>query len=140
VDRPEFEAAIEANQFLEWAEYLGNLYGTPLAEPEGDLDVLLEIDLQGARAVRRLRPEAILILLKAPSIEVQEQRLRDRGDGEAHISDRLRAGAEEEREGQAIADAVVVNDEVTQATAEVAGIVDRYRLAALDRADPHPMT
>ena len=67
--------------------------------------------------------------MKAPSPDVQEERLRARGDDEAHIAKRLRTGAEEEREGLAIADAVVVNDDVAQATAEVAGIVERYRHA-----------
>jgi guanylate kinase len=130
VDRPTFEARVRAGGFLEWAEFLGNLYGTPIPEPEAGHDVLLEIDLQGARQVRDLRPDATLILLRPPSPGVQEARLRARGDGEAHIAKRLRAGAEEEREGPAIADAVVVNHDVTQATAEVTGIVERYRLAA----------
>ena len=130
VDRPTFEAGIDANRFLEWAEFLGHLYGTPLGEPEDGRDTLLEIDLQGARSIRRLRPDATLILLKAPSPDVQEARLRARGDDEAHIAKRLRTGAEEEAEGLAIADAVVVNRDVAQATGEVAGIVERCRLAA----------
>ena len=98
-----------------------------MPEPPDGRDVLLEIDLQGARQVRRLRPDATLILLKPPSPDVQEARLRARGDDEAHIAERLRTGADEEQEGRAIADAVVVNHDVAQATAEVAGIVDRYR-------------
>jgi guanylate kinase len=130
VDRPTFEARVRAGGFFEWAEFLGNLYGTPTIEPDGRHDVLLEIDLQGALQVRRLRPDAALILLKAPSPEHQEARLRARGDDEDHIRDRLRAGADEEERGLAIADAVVVNHDVAQATAEVAGIVGRYRLAA----------
>jgi len=130
VDRPTFEAGIKAGLFLEWAEFLGNLYGTPLNESVDGGDVLLEIDLQGARSVRSLRPDATLILLKAPSPDVQEARLRARGDDEAHIAERLRTGADEEKQGLAIADEVVVNHDVAQATGEVAGIVDRYRLAA----------
>jgi guanylate kinase len=136
VDRPTFEAAIEAGRFFEWAEFLGNFYGTPVTEPEPGRDVLLEIDLQGARSVRRLRPDATLILLTAPSPDVQEARLRARGDDEAHIAKRLRTGAAEEREGRAIADAVVVNHDVVRTTDQVAGIVDRYRLAALQGAAP----
>lgn len=105
----------------------GNLYGTPVPDPPDGRDVLLEIDLQGAQQVRHLRPDAILILLLPPSPEAQEERLRARGDDEAHIAKRLHAGREEEREGRAIADAVVVNHDVPQATADVAGIVGRYR-------------
>jgi guanylate kinase len=130
VDRPTFEAQMRAGGFFEWAEFLGNWYGTPAFDPDPGYDMLLEIDLQGAHQVRRLRPEATLVLLTAPSPEAQEARLRARGDDEDHIRRRLEAGADEERQGRAIADAVVVNREVAQATADVAGIVERYRLAA----------
>jgi len=129
VDRAAFEERIRAGGFFEWAEFLGNLYGTPVPDPPAGTDVLLEIDLQGARQVRRLRPDATLILLLPPSPAVQEARLRARGDDEAHIAERLRAGAEEELEGRAIADQVVVNSDLTQATGDVAGIVGRCRSA-----------
>jgi guanylate kinase len=127
VDRGAFEEHIAEGGFFEWAEFLGNLYGTPVPDPPDGRDVLLEIDLQGAQQVRRLRPDATLILLLPPSPEAQEERLRARGDDEAHIAKRLRAGRDEERDGRAIADAVVVNHDVPQATADVAGIVGRYR-------------
>jgi guanylate kinase len=130
VDRPAFEAEAEAGGFFEWAEFLGNLYGTPLPDPLARADILLEIDVQGARQVRRRRPDATLVLLVPPSVEVQRARLASRGDDEAHIAERLAAGEEEERAGREIADAVVVNHEVAQATREVAGIVERRRAAA----------
>ena len=129
VDRPTFEEQIRAGGFFEWAEFLGNLYGTPVPDPPPGRDVLLEIDIQGAQQARRLRPDAVLILLLPPSPQVQEERLRARGDDESHIARRLLAGEAEEHEGRAIADAVVVNHDVTQATADVAGIVGRYRSA-----------
>jgi guanylate kinase len=137
VDRPTFEAQAEAGAFFEWAEFLGNLYGTPMPDPQARGDILLEIDVQGARQVRRQRPDATLILLAAPTPEVQRERMRSRGDDEAHVEERLRAGAEEERAGREIADAVVVNHEVAQATREVAGIVVSRRSAARG-ADPDP--
>jgi guanylate kinase len=127
VDRSTFEHRLESGGFFEWAEFLGNLYGTPEPEPPPGNDVLLEIDLQGARQVRERRPDATLILLRPPSPEVQAARLRARGDGESHIAERLRAGAEEEREGLALADGVVVNHDVAQATRDVAAIVERSR-------------
>ncbi len=129
MDRAAFEAERERGGFLEWAEFLGNLYGTPLADPPSGCDLLLEIDLQGARQVRRLRPDATLVLLAPPSPEVQAERLRARGDDEAHVVERLRQGAAEEREGRVLADAVVVNRDVAQATAEVAGILASHRAA-----------
>ena len=126
VDRPTFEARAAAGGFFEWAEFLGNLYGTPVTDPVPGRDVLLEIDLQGALQVRRLRPDATLILLLPPSPEIQAERLRARGDDEHHVARRLAEGAEEERQGRTLAHAVVVNDTVAQATADVASIlVDR---------------
>jgi guanylate kinase len=130
VDRGTFMTYAGAGGFFEWAEFLGNLYGTPIPTPDEGSDVLLEIDLEGARQVRQKRPDATLILLVPPSTAAQEARLRTRGDDEAHIARRLRAGAEEERLGRAIADAVVTNHDVAQAAAEVAGIVGRCRRSA----------
>ncbi|HVB93236.1 MAG TPA: hypothetical protein VND67_02875 [Acidimicrobiales bacterium] len=130
VDRATFEEHVRAGDFFEWAEFLGNLYGTPVPRPPEGFDVLLEIDLQGALQVRSQRPEATLILLVPPNSEIQATRLRSRGDTEDHVAKRLEAGLEEERIGREIADAVVVNDGLMRAAAEVAGIVDRCRSAA----------
>jgi guanylate kinase len=130
VDRPVFEAKVADGGFFEWAEFLGNLYGTPVPEPGTGRDVLLEIDLQGATQVRALRPDATLILLLPPSPEVQADRLRGRGDDDAHVARRLAEGADEEREGRRIADAVVVNHTVAQATADVASILGVRRSGA----------
>jgi guanylate kinase len=141
VDRPTFEAQAATGAFFEWAEFLGNLYGTPRPDPLASGDILLEIDVQGARQIRRQRPDATLILLAPPSPDAQRQRLLARGDDEPHIAERLAAGAEEERAGREIADAVVVNHEVAQATREVAGIVESRRSAALGGgSDPEPAT
>jgi len=131
VDRADFEARIATGGFFEWAEFLGNLYGTPVVDPVPGRDVLLEIDLQGAREVRRLRPDATLVLLLPPSAEVQAERLRGRGDDEEHIARRLAEGADEERQGREIADAVVVNTTVAQATADVASILGSRRSGTL---------
>ncbi len=127
VDRPEFEARVEAGGFFEWAEFIGNLYGTPIADAGPERDVLLEIDLQGARQVRALRPNAVLVLLLPPSLEVQEARLRARGDDEEHIARRLAEGEEEERSGRELADHVVINHTIEQATADVASILALHR-------------
>ena len=130
VDRPTFEAHAAAGGFFEWAEFLGNLYGTPVPDPGHDRDVLLEIDLQGARQVRALRPDATLVLLLPPSPDVQADRLRGRGDDEAHVARRVAEGIEEERAGRSIADFVVVNGTVAQATADVASILELRRSGA----------
>ena len=128
VDRPAFEAHRAAGGFLEWNEFPANgaLYGTPSIEP-GERDVLLEIELNGARQVKARYPDAVLILIVAPSQEVQEQRLRARGDDEDSVSRRLALGQAEQREGERIADHIVVNDDLERAAAEVVGIIDAHR-------------
>jgi guanylate kinase len=138
VDRDEFEKHAADGGFLEWAEFLGNLYGTPQPEPPPGRDVFLEIDLQGAAQVRARHPEALIVLLLPPSPEVQAQRMRERGDDEAEIARRLERGAREEREGRALTPFVVVNDDVDRAVGEVAGIVETQRRAAPDSPGAHP--
>ncbi len=127
--RDEFMRRVSAGGFVEWTEFAGNgeLYGTPTMEPPGGSDVVLEIDLDGASQVRRRYPAAVLIFISVPSVEVQAERLRRRGDDEASIEKRLLVGAEEERLGRAMADYVVVNDDVERAAAELAGIIDLCR-------------
>lgn len=89
--------------------------------------MLLEVDVQGARAVKEALPEAIVVFLRAPSSEAQRERLEGRGaDDEAAIERRLAAAAREEAEADAF-DAVVVNDDVDRATDEIAGILARSR-------------
>ena len=130
VDRATFEAHVATGGFVEWAEFIGNLYGTPVPDVAADRDVLLEIDLQGARQVRELRPDATLILLLPPSPDVQAARLRARGDDEDHVARRLAEGADEERSGRGIADYVVVNATIARATADVASILALRRSGA----------
>ncbi len=129
VDRDTFEANIESGGFLEWVEFLGNYYGTPLpTAPEGN-DVLFEIEVQGAQAVKNRFPESVLIFVEPPSRQHQEIRLRSRGDSEENIEKRLRKAEAEEEIGHQIADHIVVNDALERAVAEVAGIVAGYRNA-----------
>jgi guanylate kinase len=82
LSREEFERRIERGEFLEWAEYSGNLYGTPEAKVEELLEagrsVILEIELQGARQVRRKRPDAVMVFVRAPSLEETRRRLSGR--------------------------------------------------------------
>jgi guanylate kinase len=136
VDRPTFEAAIERGGFFEWAEFLGNLMGTPIPSPPDGADVLLEIDVQGAEQVRAKRPDATVILLMPPSIEVQAARLAARGDDKAHIARRVAKGRDEVERGRKIAGYTVVNDVLGQALGDLTAIVDRTRAAARGAATP----
>ena len=130
MDREHFLAAVERGAFLEYAEFNDNLYGTPWPDGAEGRDVVLEIEVQGARQVRARDENAVLILLVAPEREVYEARMRDRGDSEEQIARRLEIGASEEAEGRAIADHVVVNDDLDRAVAEVAGILAARRRAS----------
>lgn len=82
LSRREFEEWIESHNFLEWAEYAGNLYGTPEHRVEDLLEsgksVILEIELQGARIVREQRPDATMVFVRAPSLEENRRRLEGR--------------------------------------------------------------
>ncbi len=129
VDGPTFEAQLARGGFLEFDEFLGNLYGTPVPDTldDPDHDLLLEINVQGAEQVRRQQPDALVVLLVPPSREVQEGRLRARGDDDAHVAQRLAIAEAEEVKGRALADAVVVNDDLDRAVAEVAGILASRR-------------
>lgn len=102
-------------------------YGTPVPDPPPGHDVLLEIDVQGAAQVRSRRPDAVVILLVAPSREDQEARLRGRGESDATVARRLAEADREEEAGRALADHVVVNDDLVRASNEVAAIVERHR-------------
>ena len=127
VDRSTFEGHIVADGFVEYAEVFGNLYGTPIPNPPDGCDVVFEIDVQGAAQVRAKFSQAVLIFVEPPSREVQEARLRSRGDDDAVIAKRLAKAAAEEAVGRRIANHVVVNDDLERAVVEVAGIVDAHR-------------
>jgi guanylate kinase len=123
VDRPEFERMVANGQLLEWAEFAGNLYGTPRGPVEAhlaaDVPALLKIDLQGARQVRKAMPEALLVFLAPPSVEELKRRLIGRGtDDEETIRLRL-AHADEELAAESEFDITVVNDSRERAAEEL---------------------
>jgi guanylate kinase len=132
VDRDAFEAHDAAGGFLETNTFAanGHWYGTPWPEEPPGHDVLLEIDLNGARQVRERIPNARLILVVPPSMEELERRLRGRGDPEEHVQRRLDLAAIEITDGRRIADDVVVNDDLDRAVEDLTGILDRYRSSA----------
>ncbi len=130
-DEPAFRAAVSAGDFLEWVEYSGSLYGTLRSEVEAQLaagnDVVLEIELIGARAVRRTMPEAISVFIAPPSMAELAERLRGRGtETAAAIALRLDR-AETEVAAAEEFDHVVVNDDARRAADEVAAIIEAQR-------------
>lgn len=125
--RAAFERRIEGGGFLEWTDFLGNYYGTPTPEPTPGSDTVLEIEVDGARQVKALHPEATLIFLLPPSREEQARRLRGRGDPDHKVEQRVRKAEEEEPIGRAIADHVVVNDDLERTVDEMLAIIGECR-------------
>ncbi len=131
LDPAAFDKWDENGEFVETATVYGRRYGTPRRPLEEHLaagdDVLLEIDIQGALAVRGAFPEAVLVFLRPPSRQVQGERLEGRAaDDPAEIARRL-AEAEAEEAMAARFDHVVVNDDLETAVSEVAAILDSHR-------------
>ncbi|GAA1098846.1 guanylate kinase [Pseudonocardia antarctica] len=132
VSREEFDALIERGELLEWAEVHGGLQrsGTPRVPVEQALDrgrpVLVEVDLQGARSVKRVLPEAVTVFVAPPSMEELARRLTDRGTDTPEQRERRLRTAIEEMEAQGEFDEVVVNDDLR-------AVIGRLVALAVDR-------
>lgn len=132
VDQPRFQAMAEAGEFLEHAEVFGNRYGTSVAavdaERRSGRDVILEIDFQGAGQVRARFADAVSVFILPPSTEALQNRLMGRGeDDDSVIRERL-AKARWEMSHYADYDYLLVNDDFSEALAELACIVRAERL------------
>jgi len=132
ISRPEFEERLQRGEFLEYAEVFGNFYGTNRCSLEDSVrerkDLVLDIDVQGARQLKVAIPEAISIFVLPPSRQVLEARLRSRSqDSEEVIQQRLRGAAAEVRNYSQY-DYVLINSEIEEASARLADIVRAERL------------
>jgi guanylate kinase len=138
--RDKFERLRDEGELLEWFEVFGDLKGTPRAPIDEHLaagdDVLLEVDVQGALALRDVLPDAVLVFVKPPSREAQRERLLARAQADAvvsevpvdldHLERRLTEAADEEALAERF-DAVVVNNDLDRAVGEVEAILDAAR-------------
>jgi guanylate kinase len=141
VSRPAFEAMIERGEFLESADVHGNLYGTSQGwideQRAGDVDIVLEIDWQGAQQVRKLIPDAIGVFILPPSLAVLRRRLNDRGqDSKAVIERRLQA-AQGEIAHLAEFDYVIINNDFDDAVEDLVSIVRAARLRTASQVSRH---
>ncbi|MFZ0012672.1 MAG: guanylate kinase [Acidimicrobiia bacterium] len=132
MNRDAFERLIADGSLLEWAVYNNNYYGTPAGPIDEALalgdDILLDIEIQGARQVKESRPDAMMIFIVPPSRDELERRLRHRGDtSEEDIQDRLAVVASQMAEAKELFDHTVVNDDLHEATAEVANLINEPR-------------
>ncbi|HGF7591566.1 TPA: guanylate kinase [Enterococcus faecium] len=125
--KEEFESMIEAGEMLEYAEYVGNYYGTPLSYVNKTLDegkdVFLEIEVQGAKQVKEKVPDGVFIFLTPPDLAELKLRIVGRGtDADEVIEERMKV-AKEEIEMMALYDYAVVNDEVPLAVERIKHII-----------------
>jgi guanylate kinase len=128
VSRRDFEEMIDNGELLEWAIYNNRFYGTPAGPIEDALasgrDILLEIEIQGARQVRQHRPDAVMFFIAPPSMDELENRLRRRGDtSEEDIEDRMEIAESEMAEAPSLFDHVIVNENLEQAVEEMVRLV-----------------
>lgn len=133
--KEEFEHMIAEGELIEWAEYVGNYYGTPKKAVEQQLaegkDVLLEIEMQGGMLVKEQFPEAVLIFITPPSYDELKSRLQGRGTESAKEIERRLNRAGEEVAYMKSYDYIVVNDELTEAVNRVNNIItdEHYRVS-----------
>jgi guanylate kinase len=141
VSREEFQARIARGEFLEYAEVYGNLYGTSkrwIDETRAaGKDVVLEIDWQGARSVKKLFPDMAYIYILPPSIEVLRERLLKRGKDSAEVIERRLAAAHEDLRHVVESDYVIINEDFDVAVADLQAVVRAVRLTSKRQLSRH---
>lgn len=139
IDRDRFSEMVLRDELLEHAEYVSNSYGTPRAYVEEQLDagfdVILDIEIQGARQVHEKMPEAVMIFIAPPTLEELERRLVNRGTDTAEaIRDRLARARQEYAEADFYS-YIIVNDDADAAATELASIITAEHCRFGDRAE-----
>ena len=122
----EFQTAITAGRFIEWAEFLGNLYGTPVPDPSVltcDHHLLLEIDVQGAQQIVQRYLNAVLFVLLPPSDQELKNRLRQRGDSESHVRARAELAKNEIAKANLLGAIPIVNADLDKTLDEIIDVI-----------------
>ena len=127
VSRSQFERMAAENMLLEWAEFAGNCYGTPRSHVEKSLQqgksVVLEIEVKGARQIRKTYPEALLVFILPPSLDELEKRLRSRGQDSTEAIEKRLAKSKEEIAAAAEFDLCIVNDDLETSFSRIESLV-----------------
>ena len=133
LSREKFEKMIAKDELIEYAKYVDNYYGTPRAYVEEQLeagkDVILEIEIQGARKIKKKFPEAVLVFVTAPSMEELKERLVGRGTETAEVIHQRLARAAQEAEGVDEYDYLLVNDQLEDAVDRLHNIIQSEHFA-----------
>ena len=139
LSREEFERWTEEDRLLEWAEYSGNLYGTPKQSVQELLDsgrsVILRIELQGARQVKERRPDAVMVFVRAPSLEETRRRLESRATETSESLESRMATAVKEVAARDEFDYEIVNADREQASREMIEIMERIVTGGAENAE-----
>ena len=134
VDIPTFEKRIADGEFAEYANVFGNYYGTPHRmisdNVSAGMDVLFDIDVQGARNLKKKYPEAWCVLIAPPSMEVLEKRLRGRGTDAPEVIEKRLNTAKSELSQTDLFDFVIFNDDLETSKAQIVSLYDSLRLRA----------
>lgn len=137
VSKAEFLAGIQRNSWAEWAEVHGNYYGTSADVIDGFLrkgnDVLLDIDVQGARQILKRYPDSVTIFIMPPSAEILRERLVRRSTDSPEAIERRLKNAETEMAQKGVYRHVIVNDDLNKAVAAVSAVIVSARTAAEER-------
>lgn len=141
VSREQFEQMIDSDQFLEYAEVFGNFYGTSMDSVNSSLgqglDVILEIDWQGAKQVRKMLSEVISVFILPPSRQTLIERLQGRGQDSADVIERRTAEAVLEMKQYHRADYLIINDSFDDALAELKAVILSHRVLKSRQAHRH---
>ncbi len=139
LSREEFERWTDEDRLLEWAEYSGNLYGTPKQSVQELLDsgrsVILRIELQGARQVKERRPDAVMVFVRAPSLEETRRRLESRATETSESVESRMATAVKEVAARDEFDYEIVNADREQASSEMIEIMERIVTGGAENAE-----
>lgn len=135
LDRESFERMVSAGEILEWAEYGGNLYGTPRQSVLPILDagsnVILDIENEGAKQIRASYPHAVLIFIAPPDLKTLEERLTGRGDtSDLDVSIRLDLAAHQIAEAPELYDHIIENQDLEEAISRILDILVNYDASA----------
>ena len=138
ITQDEFDEMVESGKLLEHARYVNNSYGTPkdyvMQKLEEGFNVILDIEVQGARQVRAMMPEAVMVFVAPPSLAELEHRLRNRGtETEETVKARLERARQEYREAD-FYNYIIINDEVERAANELSAIILAERCHFSNRA------
>ena len=137
VTRDQFEAMLQQGELLEYAEYVGNYYGTPLKPIEqatqAGIDVVMDLDVVGALKIRKRVENAVLVFVAAPSFDVIRQRLIHRGEVAPDVMESRLERARWECEQAGEYDYIIINDSVERATQELMAIMTAEKCKTMER-------